>query len=209
MMGNRTKFFRRIAKHIVCILHIPLRRKMEIMMRDNEQYRESLRLLLASIGLKDGVMVEIGSYRGESAEVFLGTGRLKRLYCVDPWKGFYDVDDGAAFTDMRKVEADFDRRHAADARVVKCKGAIDDFVERFKGIPVDVVYIDGNHTYEGVRHDIEVVQRLIKPRLAIAGHDFTPTRPGLREAVLELLGEPDKVFADTSWLKLCRKEWSK
>lgn len=208
-MENHAKFFRRIAKRIARILLIPALRKKEMMMRDNEQFRESLRLLLASIGLENGVMVEIGSYRGESAEVFLGTGRLKRLYCVDPWKGFYDVDDGAAFTDMRKVEADFDRRHAADARVVKCKGTIDDFVEQFKGIPVDVVYIDGLHTYEGVRHDIETAQRLIKPRLAIAGHDFNPNWPGSKAAVLELLGEPDKVFADTSWVKFCREEGAK
>lgn len=208
-MEKHAKLFMRIAKRIARILLIPALRKKEMMMRNNEQVRESLRLLLASIGLENGVMVEIGSYRGESAEVFLGTGRLKRLYCVDPWKGFYDVDDGAAFTDMRKVEADFDRRHAADARVVKCKGTIDDFVEQFKGIPVDVVYIDGLHTYEGVRHDIETAQRLIKPRLAIAGHDFNPNWPGRKAAVLELLGEPDKVFADTSWVKFCWEEGAK
>ena len=180
-------------------------------MRPEGQSRKGLVDLINKLNRKDMVVVEIGSYRGESAEIFLGTGKVAKIYCVDPWKPSYDLDDGAAYTDMRKVESDFDRRHAANPHVIKVKGTIDTFIERFRDNPdvidkIDVIYIDGLHTYEGVHHDIEMTLTYIKPRLAIAGHDYyfesgRAAWPGVVQAVEELIGIPDMTFDDGSWLK--------
>lgn len=150
--------------------------------------------------LPDGsVMVEIGSYRGESAEIFLSSGRVARIFCVDPWKRFYDLNDASAYTDMKEVELDFDRRHADDPRVVKVKGTIETFIERHGGEVIDFVYVDGCHTYQGAKNDILKARDCVRPRFAIGGHDWT--WPGIGDAVRETLGEPDQVFEDTSWVK--------
>ena len=150
-------------------------------------------------------MAEIGSYRGESAELFLSTGKVSHIYCIDPWKPFYDKSDPAAYTDMAKVERTFDSRFADDNRVTKIKGTIDDFVDmmsrRNAGMHIDFVYIDGCHTREATEHDISVVMEHIKPGLAIAGHDYVGFS-GVKIAVDSRFGKPDKIFSDTSWRKV-------
>lgn len=194
------KLLKRIARQILK----PFLRFKKFDMRPNDMSRDALVSLLEKAGVTDGVMVEIGSYQGESAEVFLKSGRIRKIYCVDPWQMYYDPDDGAAFTDMARVEADFDRRLAGDARVVKVKGTIDTFVGKYADVfkEIDLVYVDGLHTYEGVKYDIETIMKHFRPRVALAGHDFSDAWPGSKRAVRETLGEPDAVLPDTSWLKL-------
>ena len=197
------RFLKRCARRMLA----PFLKNKNFMMRPEGESREGLVRLIESVGHDSLTMVEIGSYKGESAEIFLATGKVKRIYCIDPWQMYYDPDDGAAFTDMVKVEADFDRRHASDPRVVKVRGTVDTFVEQYTNNDevagkVDLVYIDGLHTYEGVHHDIEMTLSHIKPRLAIAGHDYHRDGwPGIVKAIDELLGVPDSTFVDGSWLK--------
>ena len=197
------KLLKRIARRVLA----PLLKRKNFQMRPDGRSRDGLIDLVNKLGSDNLTMVEIGSYKGESAEIFLKTGKVARIYCIDPWQMFYDPDDGAAFTDMVKVEAEFDRRHANDSRVVKVRGTVDTFVEQYKSDPeffkkIDFVYIDGLHTYEGVHHDIEMVMANFKPRVAIAGHDYYMDNwPGIVKAINELLGEPDATFSDGSWVK--------
>ena len=78
------------------------------------------------------------------------------------------------------------------------------------GLPVegvDIVYIDGMHTYDACRHDIEMCRNVIKPRLAISGHDYTDKIAhviGVKKAVDEAFGAPDAVFCDNSWIKFIK-----
>jgi hypothetical protein len=62
----------------------------------------------------------------------------------------------------------------------------------------DVLYIDGAHDYENVKLDIELWKD--KAKYFICGHDYCDKFPGVVKAVNEILGEPDKIFKDTSWL---------
>jgi hypothetical protein len=65
----------------------------------------------------------------------------------------------------------------------------------------DFVYIDGLHTYEQVKKDIENYKQLIRPNGFIGGHDYHPQGwPGVVKAVEETVGV-DKVFPDGSWIK--------
>lgn len=197
------KFLKRVARRVL----VPVLRHKNFEMRPEGMSRDGLRSLIESLGTDNITMVEIGSYKGESAEIFLKTGKVAKIYCIDPWQMFYDPDDGAAFTDMVKVEAEFDRRHSADPRVTKVRGTVDTFVKEYGSVAgvfdkIDLVYIDGLHTYEGVHHDIEMAMANFKPRIAIAGHDYYQGNwPGIVKAIDELLGAPDATFADGSWMK--------
>ena len=143
-------------------------------------------------------MIEIGSYQGESMEMFVGSGSVDTIVCIDPWKNGYDSNDIASSSDMVEVESMFDKR-ADNARkttkVIKHKGTIDTFLqsEEFKQIEckVDLVYIDGCHTYESCKHDIEICMKFIKPRFVIAGHDYVEQWSGVMQAVDESFGKPD------------------
>lgn len=154
------------------------------------------------------VMVEIGSYQGESMEIFVQSGCVDTIVCIDPWKNGYDESDIASSSDMAKAESMFDKR-ADNARkttkVIKHKGTIDTFLqsEEFKQIEgkVDLVYIDACHSYDACKHDIEMCKKFIKPNVAFSGHDYVGQWSGVIEAIDETLGKPDWVFSEYSWIK--------
>ena len=202
----------RMCKRVLRLILRPVLHHKNISMRPDGNSRSGLSALLKKLSECKNpiVMAEIGSYKGESAEMFISSGVVSRLFCVDPWKPFYDKDDGAAFTDMKKVEAEFDSRHGGDPRVVKIKGTIDNLVAIVEesGIKLDFVYIDGCHTYDAVKYDLEVALQKLKPTLAVGGHDYCEDGngvfPGVGKAILEVVGKPDDVFEDGSWIKFDR-----
>ena len=168
-------------------------------MRTKDEYRIGLENLIHDLPA-NLIMVEIGSYRGESTNIFLSSGKIQKIYCVDPWKPFYDKSDIAAFTDMAKVESDFDEKFKNDPRVLKEKGTIDDFIQKKQLQQIDFVYIDGCHTEDATYHDISMSIEHLKPKFAIAGHDYN-TFSGVTAAVNKFFGAPDKTYKDTSWVK--------
>ena len=193
----------KLLKRIARFCFRPLLRRKRFMMRDSDVSRQSLVDLVKSLPSdRPMIMVEVGSYRGESASIFLATNRFSKIFCVDPWEMFYDPDDGAAFTDMVEVEHDFDRRVGSDSRIVKVKGTIDTFLERYPGVKIDFAYVDGCHTYEAVKHDLKQILSACQPRVAVAGHDYSAGLwEGVARAINESVGNPDVVFPDTSWVK--------
>jgi hypothetical protein len=148
------------------------------------------------------VIVEIGSYSGESSVIFAREFPNSIIYCIDPWEGGYADDDGASSADYSEVEAEFDLRVKNYPNIIKIKGYSSDH-----NIKCDLVYIDGCHKYECVKSDIIQYLKLSK---CISGHDYyddqidkiQPHTAGVRKAVNEILGIPDKTFADGSWIKL-------
>src|SRR4051794_40244179 len=67
------------------------------------------------------LLVEVGSFAGESAEIFLASGRVGVLVCVDLWSAGGDTFPAAAH--MADAEREFDRRTAGrwGGRVLKIK----------------------------------------------------------------------------------------
>ena len=67
---------------------------------------------------------------------------------------------------------------------------------------MDLVYIDAKHDYESVKRDIELYLPKIKHKGILAGHDYHHVWPGVKKAVNFAVGTPDKVFRDTTWVKI-------
>lgn len=182
------------------------------MMRSTYELRKGIFDIVAALDATGITMVEIGSYAGESAELFLRTGRVARIVCIDPWESDPDGDEGNTYTNMDAVEREFDSRAIADSRIVKFKGTVDTFIgsDVFKGVAgsIDFVYIDGLHTYDGCMNDLSKAFSTLKPRLAVGGHDYADWPEhirGVKKAVNEKVGTPDMTFCDTSWLKFVNK----
>lgn len=149
------------------------------------------------------IMIEIGSYQGESTQIFLESNKIQKIFCVDPWANGYDNKDAASKRfPMKDVEKIFDTRFNNDDRVIKIKETSQNALNILKNIFVDFVYIDGLHTYEGVKFDIENYK--LKCNI-IGGHDYCMQWTSVKNAVLDCVGVPDHVFEDGSWIKFLNK----
>jgi hypothetical protein len=149
------------------------------------------------------VMAEIGCYAGESTSLFLNSGKIKTLYAIDPWKIGYDNSDPASNSDMLEVENLFNIRtnicmnNNKGIELLKLKMTLKDAFEMLPEL--DLIYIDGDHTYNGVLNDILLGKKKVKIGGIISGHDYRKTNP-IVVAVNEVLGIPDFIFSDTSWM---------
>ena len=171
-------------------------------MRKSEAMRNGLVDLIKFIPLDSFNMVEIGSYAGESADLFASSPKTRTIWCVDPWLPGYDENDAASSTDFVEVEAAFDKVMAKhNGKINKFKGTAREFIEENPVVFPDFVYIDANHTYEGCKEDIATALKWKGRGLKfIAGHDYASWCPGVIQAVNEAFGKPDWTFSDSSWL---------
>src|SRR5918999_1485443 len=126
-----------------------------------------------------GVIVEIGSWRGKST-ICLGLGSRAgqdvRIFAVDP------------HADYRHGEFKENVERAGIAGLVTpLKGLSRDVVEEFDE-PIELLFVDGSHEEEDVRHDFETWVPKVVDRGTVAFHDTT-WHPGVRKVVAE------KIFA--------------
>jgi predicted O-methyltransferase YrrM len=148
-----------------------------------------LRVFVADLG-KPELMVEIGSWIGESAVVLAGAA--VKLICVDPWEDYL----GAKGSD---VYAEFLRRTKTLSNITSIGLPSIAAAKQFDSGQLDAVYIDGLHDYDSVKQDIIIWRPKLKPGGVLAGHDYGKHAPGVMEAVEELIGKPSKVYSDTTW----------
>ena len=162
--------------------------------------RQGLLDFIAALPNVEGMrMLEVGSYAGESAEIFAESGKFAEIVCIDPWKGGYDERDEASQSNMAAAEAAFDRVARAYPRIItKYKGTLAEFRKEHPDSRADIVYIDACHTYESCLRDIEGALAL-GPAI-ISGHDYAHWCGGIVKAVNEILGQPHRRFQDGSWM---------
>lgn len=150
------------------------------------------------------VIVELGSYMGESSLIFAQEFPNGRIICVDSWVGGFDETDSCSDVDYVDIENQFDLRMNMVNNIEKIKG-----LSNSVKIECDLVYIDACHKYECVKNDI--IHWLPLTSKIISGHDYCVDEDflkkhkhieGVRIAIDEMLGKPDKTFKDMSWYKI-------
>lgn len=170
----------------------------------SEEYKIGLIELIKQISGSTEYMVEIGSYQGESTEIFLSNlPKIKKLFAVDPWENGYCLGDICSDGyPMEIVEKNFDLRVMSYQQLIKQKTTSEIFASQISNESIDFVYIDGNHSYDSCKNDIELWLPKIKKSGFIGGHDYLERCfPGVVSAVNQKFGKPDMTFIDTSWLK--------
>ena len=148
--------------------------------------------------------IEIGCYDGVSTVILSCTCNF--LYTVDPLGNTPDwvdrVDDEEVYQSlMIRLE------HLTNVQHIRFTSddAYGIFVDMNKQF--DFVYIDGYHSYDQCYRDIVNYWNLIKVGGFICGHDYAnPYTIGVTRAVNDLLGTPDKLYLDWSWLHKKNRE---
>ena len=139
-------------------------------------------------------IVEIGSWKGRSTHALL-SGCKGTVYAVDHFKG----SNGEAVEHLEAQQHDIydiflgNVGHFKNLKTLKMSS--EQAAKKFKDKSVDMVFIDGEHTYEGVKKDIGMW--LPKAKKIISGHDYY--WPKIFMAVDEKLGDVET--ADTIWFK--------
>lgn len=164
---------------------------------------EGLLDLIKELGdVSDKTMIEIGSFIGESTIIF--AKHFKHVIAIDPFLPDYDPMDPTSRFDFDEVFQEFkDRIEEEKDKVTIIRMKSDDAVPLLKD-KYDFIYIDGLHTYQGVKQDIINYLPLVKEGGVIGGHDYgTPHHHllGVTKAVDEILEQPNKRFKDGSWIK--------
>lgn len=139
--------------------------------------------VLKQMGLQRGA--EIGVAFGGHSEAILQNTGVTKLYAVDSYKHRPEYDDPMNLPQPvfdRLFQRTGERLSAFGDRVTQIRL---DSVEAAEQInePLDFVYIDGDHSYEGIRADLEAWFPLIREGGIIAGHDYgQPAFPGVKAA---------------------------
>ena len=112
------------------------------------------------------VILEIGTFAGRSAFLAL-SGALANPARTEPPQ-FHGIDILADSI----VET---RETIAQAKLTPyChlfQGVLKDFVQRWSITPT-MVFLDGDHSYDGVRTDLEILSRYLQPGTPVLVHDF-------------------------------------
>jgi predicted O-methyltransferase YrrM len=124
-------------------------------------------------------VVELGSWKGRSTVALSAAQGI--VLAVDRWDGFLDgkLVDREVWSKFRSNTAGLSNIEVYREDLGRVKpGAI------LKKIgPVDMVFVDADHSEEGVRRDIRTAYELLQGRGLLCGHDFHFVRGAVEELV--------------------------
>ena len=117
--------------------------------------------------------VEIGIAEGKSS-AFLGveiinSGKKIRLDCIDCWDMKTNPNIDYTETTKNNLEPILDK---LDLRIIQNYSKIES--KKYQNKSLDFVFIDGDHSYNGVTNDIIDWLPKLKLTGVIAGHDYNP-----------------------------------
>lgn len=161
--------------------------------------------------------VEIGVFRGDNAKRLLRNLNIQKLYLIDPYGKLYvekndivsTMEADSEYSEFLEKEPgfngivyDFEKAHKfAENNLRNFRDKVQFIKKKSENavseIPdgIDFIYIDGNHSYEYVKRDIELYFPKIKKGGVISGHDFSGEYYGVAKAAIE--------FSEEKKLKLC------
>jgi hypothetical protein len=126
------------------------------------------------------VILEIGTFQGKSTTVLL-RGALS-----NPGQGrptLYSIDINADYSSLGRGTL---VRQGLDEYAIFFTGTLQTITAQYRLLAPTLIFVDGDHTYEGVRKDTKILSTLAFSGTPILFHDYkNPDTPGVTSAVDE------------------------
>src|SRR4249920_1799043 len=147
---------------------------------------EAAKLMVLAAGVpEDACIVEVGSYRGRSTCALAVGADGARVYAIEPHESFAGGLGGAFgpparrafFENLLRVGVVEKVRLVNLSAEVVCKGWT---------LPIGLLWIDGDHSEEGVRRDFGAFEPFLRPGGVVAFHDARDPEGGPAKLIEEL-----------------------
>jgi len=127
---------------------------------------------------ENSIFVEIGTWEGDFTVAILENTNCKKIYCIDPYKHFYNNEYPDAMNKL--TQAEFDEVYNKTRKRLEKYGDRVEFIRKtsleasyiFENESIDFVYIDGNHDFKYVDEDIRVWFPKVKSGGFLCGDDL-------------------------------------
>lgn len=143
--------------------------------------REELYKIAASLK-GNSVIVEVGSHLGATSCMLALANRNNKVFCVDTWQNT-NMPEGSrdTFEQFRKNTKDF-------KNIIPLRGTSESISRAFNE-KIDFLFIDGDHSYQGVKTDIFCWIPKCKDDVIVAFHDIGPgcKEYGVKQALEEYI----------------------
>jgi len=161
----------------------------------------------------DSTFVEVGVWKGRSV-CFLGqllkiNNKKPKVFAVDTFKG--SDDEGFHQEEVRSLGGStlpLFKSYLEDLQLTDLILPVEKdssvAAESFEDNSIDIIFIDANHSYEGVKKDLQSWFSKVKIKGIIAGHDFWAEQ--VKSAVLDFMATKSvKVFETSSSCWIAQK----
>ena len=159
--------------------------------------------LFAERGYTSGA--EVGVWEGEFSEILCRANPALHLLCVDAWAPYPDYADHQTAVELTAAY----QRALVRLRPYRCSLMRMFSLQAAERIPdrsLDFVYLDANHTFEGLTADLEAWTPKVKVGGLIAGHDYHQFRRSRGIRVIEAVQSYTKAHAIAPWFVLGRRQ---
>jgi hypothetical protein len=137
----------------------------------NKTREEVIPYILNLNGLK-GKGVEIGVFKGKFSKHLLNNW-CGELYLVDPWRGLDDYIDSSNHQNHPNAYLEtINNISGYEDRAIMIRSLSKQAVDLFRDNSLDFIYIDGNHSYDSVKEDLEIWYPKLKKGGIFSGHDY-------------------------------------
>ncbi len=162
---------------------------------------ELARERLLNILPKNGTCAEVGSWKGDFSQKILEATQPQQLTLIDPYKFFGEYENawyGGQAGGQQKMDDIFNAVNTRFApemeqgrlRILRMNS--DQGINELENASMDWIYVDGNHTYEFVKTDLELSWNKIKTNGYLTGDDYGIVgwwEDGVTKAVNEFIGK--------------------
>lgn len=121
------------------------------------------------------IVVELGTFKGTSfysmSQAVKDKDLQSKLFAVDTWAG--DENTGYYGDDIYEIVKTIMRKTYRDIPARLLRMTFDEALDEFKKKSVDILHIDGLHTYDAVKHDYDSWKTKVKDDGVIMFHDIS------------------------------------